>query len=204
MEYKIDLTGSGWLEIYLSNNSGEFFVNASYLTDVIGDITSNLLDIVRMHIAPPNLHPNPLRPKEYYLPEAHFPILDEPGCYKWTYFIPEHDKLIITVQHYKEYDAPGGYIDEIDAPFTATLSVWEFAQMHIIQLETILRQYGITGYKKKWLEHEFPLSSYLLLKRVSDFSKEQLFQMGHLDNVRYPLFKNEVARLLELCNTESQ
>ncbi len=75
MEYKIELTGAGWLSISLANNGEEYLINASYITDVIGDISENLLLVIRTHISPPNPHPNPLRPPEYYLPEANFPIL---------------------------------------------------------------------------------------------------------------------------------
>ncbi len=113
--------------------------------------------------------------------------------------MPDQDKLTITIQEYESYDAPGGYINAVGEAFTITLSVWDFLKLHTTQLEQLLKQYGITGYRKKWVEHEFPLSLYLLLKRVSDFSEEQLLQMGSLDNVRYPLLKNEVARLLDLC-----
>ncbi|MBI5074452.1 MAG: hypothetical protein HZB62_04700 [Nitrospirae bacterium] len=198
MKYEIALTGSGWLDIYLEENGREFFITAAYATDVLGDITSNLLSMIRMYITPPNSHPNPLRPPDYYLPSTDFPILNEPGSYKWSYAIRENDNLIITIQEYKDYE-PGKYIDEVNEAFVATLSLWEFVRMHTIQLEQILKQYGITGFRKNWIEHEFPLSFYLLLKKVSDFSPQQLLQMGSLDNVRYPLLSHEVEKLFELC-----
>ncbi|MEH6892348.1 hypothetical protein V7024_22320, partial [Bacillus sp. JJ864] len=46
-------------------------------------------------------------------------------------------------------------------------------KMIIKEAEQILLKYGIVGYHNSWIEHEFPLSSYLQLKHFL-ISKEKL------------------------------
>jgi hypothetical protein len=54
-----------------------------------------------------------------------------------------------------------------------TCSFHNFIKMVIKEAEQILLKYGIVGYQKSWIEHEFPLSSYLQLKYFLT-SKEKL------------------------------
>ncbi|MBN8201440.1 hypothetical protein [Bacillus sp. NTK034] len=144
VEYK--LTGAGWAECEITLNGKAYKFSAGYLTNAFGDILQALLDI------------NPLYSDEIYKEEgASFSWDAEPIETDWHVKYLGDDKMQIAISEYEDSQHPLAELN-LECSYDAFLQQW------IKTAENILLEYGIVGYKRLWMEHEFPLSIYLQLK----------------------------------------
>lgn len=139
-----DLTGTGWSVGELSYGDARTSLSASYLSDALG----NLLTAVWM------------------VGEGEEPARcswdEEPGEYRWI-FSSVGDNVRLLVLWFDDLwgDAP----DDTGEPvFDVEVSRQELVRAVSEAAQAVLDEYGEEGYKKKWVQHDFPLDTLRLLQ----------------------------------------
>lgn len=156
MQFKYSLAGAGWAEGFIEINSQKCVFSPSYLTDAFGDLLRSLIDLLNGEKS------------EIFLWD------EEPRGLKWKLTLQDNKTLYLTITEYMD---TAENIDEEEGVIVVntTCSFHGFIKMVIKEAEQILLKYGIVGYHESWIEHEFPLSSYLQLKYFL-VSKEKSLQ----------------------------
>lgn len=149
MEFKYELTGTGWAtcEIRIENQIHKY--EAGYLTDALGNFLNALLKI------------NPLYTEKVYLKHgANFFFDNEPSGTDWHLKYLGNDKMLLEVTTYTDIS----FSEDPKLEIQIECSYDEFLLQVVKEAEKLLKEYGIVGYKEMWVEHEFPLSAFLMLK----------------------------------------
>jgi hypothetical protein len=137
------LTGAGWSECDLASGNVSVTISASYLGDALGDLARAVLAIVRGEAF------------------SRSSFDEEPGEYRWL-FTRDGNRVWIRVLAFddlwgKQSDEKGKEV------FRAEASVDELAGALVTALDAVLKDYGTTGYREKWIEHDFPASEHAAL-----------------------------------------
>jgi hypothetical protein len=139
IQYKI--VGAGWSECVLDVYGQTCTVTASYLSDALGEFVKAVNHI----LGGGN--------------EARFSFDEEPGEYRWILKRNEDNALLITIIEFPDLwgdkdDSEGKVI------FEATCQAHEFGKALLVSLNGLLDDYGIVGYKEKWVDAEYPVEQY--------------------------------------------
>ncbi|MBP1995516.1 hypothetical protein [Paenibacillus eucommiae] len=149
-EYK--LTGLGWADGYIEIDKSECYFTASYLSNALNDFLDALLNII-----PGCVPDDELKVSSSFEWEA------EPAGTQWTLTRLEdgniHVKVVFYSDLYLKFD-PEIQVDSI-------CSTNDFVNAVVKELEILIRTHGIIGYRKCWSNHDFPISSFLILKNFS-------------------------------------
>lgn len=95
--------------------------------------------------------------------EAHASFAEEPGEYRWLFTNIGGDEIIIVLIEFDELW--GNKSDEEGRKiFKIQCTLKDLIKAFIQTLTDLLDKYGEKGYKDKWIEHDFPMQKYLLLK----------------------------------------
>jgi hypothetical protein len=145
-EVSIDyqLTGSGWSECTIDVFGQRCVVTASYLSDALRELVSGVNHILGGGS------------------EARFRFDEEPGEYRWILSRITDQAVAIRILEFAELwgekaDSEGKQL------FEATCPIRYVADALLQTLNALLAEHGIEGYRKKWLEAEFPKDDYLKL-----------------------------------------
>lgn len=97
----------------------------------------------------------------------------EPWANIWYLEFHMPDTLNVSVAFHEEYDTT-----ETSSPsrtITGTCSFRQVTSAIVSALESLLVSEGIIGYRSQWVEYEFPLARFLILKRFTiDFSDQPI------------------------------
>ncbi|MCM3597222.1 hypothetical protein M4D55_15715 [Metabacillus idriensis] len=160
------LNGAGWAECHLEINSRKYSFTAGYLTNALGDLLQALLNI------------NPFYTEDVYVKSGSELFWDaEPSRTDWYFRYLGDRKMQLKVTFYEDDN------DDENPKIELNNECYydNFLGEVIGEAEKILREYGIVGYKNMWIEHDFPLSTFLQLK----------FYLEHRSE--FPITKNTIS-----------
>ncbi|MDQ0896796.1 hypothetical protein [Paenibacillus sp. V4I7] len=147
MEFIYTLDGAGWALGSIKINSQEAYFSPSYLSDALYILLKSLISVT------PDLTPFPVK-------QATFEWMEEPGGTVWTLERADSKHLNVKISSYEDMYSKKELVTDLNE----TCLYIEFIQAVIIALDLILQKHGVDGYKEKWINHEFPMKQYLLLK----------------------------------------
>lgn len=160
MRFQYILSGSGWAEGFIEVNSQRCDFNPSYLTDALGDLLDSFLQIL---LYEPN-------PKKNHFNKVSFCWDEEPNGTEWILTRLENEKVSLVIKSfndiYSKSTEQGSVVINTICNFTDLLSEI------IREVDGLLTKHGIAGYKESWLNHEFPLSSFLRLKHFLHLNQQ--------------------------------
>ena len=137
IKFTYDLVGTGWSKCVLEIKNKKIITTASYLDDALG----NLSDAIYQALCG----------KKYS--KAIF--TEEPGEYRWVF-----EKINNEITNLKiiEYDDLWLNLPDKDGTiiFETEISIIEFSKAFINGVTNLFNKYGMEGYKKTWIEHNFP------------------------------------------------
>lgn len=145
MQFKYELSGHGWAKGFIELHSQKCEFNPSYLTDAFGDLLQGLLDLINGEN------------------RTTFLWDEEPRGLQWTLILHDNHTLSLTITEFMDTFVD---LDEQEGKVVVdtTCHFPDFIKMVINEADHLLKKYGIVGYRKSWIEHDFPLSNYLQLK----------------------------------------
>lgn len=144
MKFKYCLESAGWAYGFIEVNSQRVDFSPSYLSDAFGDLLRGLVDLLKGEA------------------RAIFLWDEEPRGLKWKLALRDPNTLSLIITEYDDtfrIDQQEG-VNVIDTNY----NFLEFIREIVKEAEQLLLTHGIVGYQDSWVEHEFPLSSYLQLR----------------------------------------
>jgi hypothetical protein len=137
LHLKYALTGSGWSECTLSVDDVNVTTTASYLSDALDSLCLAVIGILRGEA----------------MTRASFD--EEPGEYRWLFNRLTSDRLRIRILMFRELWANRPDV-EGETIFDAECRLRTFAGALVSELQRLLAEHGLEGYRGKWIEHDFP------------------------------------------------
>lgn len=148
MRFEYKLQGAGWADFYIEINSQRFSFSPGYLTDALGGILNAIKEI----------HPLFDTEGDYKEYGSHYTWNAEPNVLEWNLKYIDNEKILINLTHFEDDEEEGIVVLNEECLYDV------FLNEVLREVELILVEYGIVGYKEMWYENEFPLSSFLELK----------------------------------------
>ncbi|WP_221029978.1 hypothetical protein [Actomonas aquatica] len=141
------LVGTGWAEAVLDHDGESVAVSASYLSDALGDLARAAIAVVRG------------------TGEVSFSFAEEPGEYRWILRkqSPGHHRLTLL-----EFDKLWGNRPDSAGTLLGefTFESVEFGGMVLRTLAEVERMYGVSGYKERWVQYDFPHTEFATLRAL--------------------------------------
>lgn len=153
MRIIFDLNNHGWANgAVLLNDHKVCDYSVSYLQDALGNLANATVNLINGS------------DKEIFLWWA------EPGEYFWT--IESKKEIVnIHVKYYPDWSADpeenGNYINNNESKvlLNIDLTLKEFVDSVFNCLNDVLEKYGVEEYKKRWVDDDFPLKEYEMIKK---------------------------------------
>ncbi|WP_223701852.1 hypothetical protein [Sutcliffiella deserti] len=136
MEFDYQLSGTGWARGYLKINNKKFNFIASYLTDALNDLLKSLLIIT------PKCVPYPQKKSSFIMEQ-------EPERTVWKFETQDDKNVFITIVNKNEA-----------VVFQEQCLLDDLLTVVVKSISKLLKKHGIKGYKKSWVNYEFPLDEY--------------------------------------------
>lgn len=182
MEFSYEICDIGWAEAYIEINGSKDYFSVSYITNALKDLIEGIMSLI----------PECVREDEVK-DQISFEWHSEPGGSIWNIKSINSGKLHIVIESYEDIYLKVGKRITLDEICDKT----DFAKCITGELSSILKKYGLVGYRETWYEHDFPISAYLKVKNF--LVTGQNFQVEHIE--RYPnneYSKSELERELML------
>lgn len=144
-DYRI--TGLGWSECVVSDETQTCTVTASYLSDALGHLLIAASAVVSL------------------FRRVTFSFEEEPGEYRWVITSLGMNEIQVEILDFQKSwsvkpDEAGSSVFKTNClPDTFARAVFSAAQQ-------VLSEYGETGYAEKWVEHPFPILQFRELERI--------------------------------------
>lgn len=132
-----ELTGTGWSECRVEIGDVGCSVTASYLSDALGELASAVEDVLRW----PGV-------------DARAVFAEEPGEYRWRFVAAGRDRVRVKIIEFPDWGITND--DAGKVVFDAECSRRALGQAVAAELRRILEAHGERGYRKKWVEFDFP------------------------------------------------
>jgi hypothetical protein len=136
MEFDYQLSGTGWASGYLKINNKKFNFIASYLTDALSDFLKSLLIIT------PKCVPYPQNKSSFIMEE-------EPERTVWKFERQDGKNVLITIVNRNE-----------KVVFQEQCLLDDLLTVVVKSINKLLKTHGIDGYRKSWVNYDFPLEEY--------------------------------------------
>ena len=146
IDYVLD--GSGWALATVSVGDHEAAMTVSYLHDSLGQLADATLELVADGT------------------EVTVVFMAEPGEH---HLIARRcgDAVAVEVRWFKDWASWGMYPPgRYQVVLGGTCTVAAFRQQVVAALERVLAEFGVSGYKAKWVEHDFPVAALKRLKQT--------------------------------------
>lgn len=148
-----ELVSIGWCRYSLTVGSREVTTTGSYLSDALGGLACATVELVEG------------------AKQSRFSFDEEPGEYRWVFQV-SRDRVQIRVLWFE--DLWSGKPDEAGkVEFDAECSLADYVDAIQTMLERTLSTYGLEGYRKQWVEHEFPVEILEELQRLASIDRPQ-------------------------------
>ena len=184
MKFSYEIYDIGWANAYIEINGYKDYFSVSYMTDGLKDLVEGVLTLL------PECMPNDEVKKKIV-----FEWYAEPGGAIWTIESINNNQLHILIKSFEDLDLKIGGKITLDEECYKT----DFIQCIVDEMDSILKEYGLVGYRKTWYSHDFPISTYLKLKNY--LMDGRGFQVEHIE--RYPgneYSKSELQKELALLD----
>lgn len=139
---------AGWTNCEIFINGERTILTASYLDDALGNLTEATLKIAEGEKI------------------AHAIFAEEPGEYFWEIAKIDDEEIAIEILWFDEWKGIRQSSDKGESVLRFKCSLLTFVRRIIICLSEVLNEYGLEGYKNKWISHEFPLQNYEKLRNI--------------------------------------
>jgi hypothetical protein len=139
------LTGAGWAKCAIAADGRNCTVTASYLSDALGKLVLAAATI---------------------LAGAHCVSIgfdEEPGEYRWSIVCTGNSIVQVNILSFGDL---WGHQPDSEGTLLLAISctTLEFGKAVRDTAEAVLREHGLSGYKEKWIEHDFPARQLDLLQ----------------------------------------
>ena len=144
LTYTID--GTGWATATVTTSEGSVQMAASYLHDTLRNLAQVVLDLGGGES------------------EGTVVFMDEPGEHQLQ-LRRSGDNVLVEIQWYDDWAS--WKLASRHGPktlLTATVPLAELRRTVTGVLADVLEQFGVQGYREKWVEHDFPLAEYERLR----------------------------------------
>jgi hypothetical protein len=135
--FSYSLTGSGWAKASLVIEGGRADMTASYLSDALGDLCEAMLRL--------------LEGEETTTTS----FVEEPGEYRWLFTRRPNDQIHVRILSFADEGLPEA---DGEVLLDAECSLDKLARRVVASVRELERTYGKKGYRKKWKEHDLPVS----------------------------------------------
>lgn len=136
------LTGRGWAECLISIDGNLTGLTASYLEDALGNLAKATLRISQGE----NL--------------AYAIFAEEPGEFRWKISNINGKEISVEILEFDEWKGLRQTDDKGKTILQFECELIIFVRRIINCLSEVLNEHGLDGYKKMWVNHEFPLQTY--------------------------------------------
>lgn len=136
------LTGTGWAECTVSIGREHATLVASYLSDALGDLCAAVIGILRGQR------------------ETRVTFTEEPGEYRWRLTAITPERIRVEIADAVNYNGRGAVI------LSADCSTRSFASALLTALQHLHSTLGPDGYRKQWVEYDFPLNQMAELAKL--------------------------------------
>ena len=144
MEFSYRLTGTGWAEARIADESAWATITASYLEDALGDLLEAVGVLLEGATA------------------ARCSWEEEPGEFRWLF---DRDESLVRLRilgfrdlYSQEPDESGDLVFQTEQPLgTLAQSIADGAQ-------AVLDEYGEEEYLNKWVDHPFPTEHLAMIR----------------------------------------
>jgi hypothetical protein len=145
IDYK--LTGLGWAECIVADESRSCTVSASYLSDALRSLVLAATAVASGFRA------------------VTFRFDEEPGEYRWVIRSPRLNEVELSILEFPQLwgDRPDEEGQEI---FQTKCLPLTFAEAVLAAAKNLRESLGESGYAEKWAEHPFPVSQLQELERL--------------------------------------
>lgn len=166
MKIEWEIQEAGWLDLIIEINGTYYFYNYRWTYDVLGEISNILVNLIP-------LYEDSFNRKSCFLADSE-PIID-----LWE-FQKKDDILFIDITSFKGVDLNNIVIEKnlfknynINKNLLRAHILEEqkiqiefnlFVKEMVCSFDSLLKKYGIVGYRENMVRFEFPLSFYLILK----------------------------------------
>jgi hypothetical protein len=159
LRFKYILNGSGWAEGFIEVNSQKCEFNPSYLTDALGDLLEGLVEVT--------FNTNH---KQRHFNTVFFDWDEEPNGLEWMLAPLEDGKVSIKIKSFDDISSKdneqGIYV------LNSVCNLKDLTEEIIKEVDSLIKNHGVVGYKESWVNHEFPLGSFLKLKHYLKENKK--------------------------------
>jgi hypothetical protein len=144
------ISGTGWVDVTLSDGQQQISGNVSYIHDSLGNLADAAVSLLTS------------------LPtEKVVVFMDEPGEHQLILTPVEADILLVELRWYNDWASWNMYPqDRYDLLFKTESTVLEFATIAKRILTEIWVEHGYERYLEKWVEHPFPNQQYNALLQL--------------------------------------
>jgi len=143
------LERAGWGTVRISDGSSSVHATVSYLHDSLRELAEAANGLQRG------------------ADRGRIVFMDEPGEVQLVFHRTD-DALSYEVRSFADYNSWGmGPSESFDVDLSGTTTVRSFVAEVCGQMEDLLQKYGQDGYRKRWIEHEFPMDLLLQLRAGS-------------------------------------
>ncbi len=138
------LSGTGWAECTLSDESSSCELTASYLSDALHNLVTAATAVLSGFL------------------QVTFRFDEEPGEYRWVIYSPRVNEIQIEIREFDELW--GNQSNSEGRLLFNTLCLPEtFAKAVLAAAEQLLEKHGEAGYLEQWTEHPFPAKQLAVL-----------------------------------------
>lgn len=145
VEFVYRLTGTGWSEARLTIGAASTPLSASYLDDALGDLVRATAALAQADST------------------VRVSWAEEPGEYRWV-FDRSGDAVSVRVLWFDSLWGPDPD-EKGKVLLNATCSVKAFQRAIASGARAVLNEWGETGYRAKWVEHDFPTTALIEIER---------------------------------------
>lgn len=141
IDIKYTLRNHGWADCEIISENAKINISASYLSDALGGLLSAVVELI-----------NGKR-------EARTQFDEEPGEYRWIFNQTKENLIDLKIIEFPELR--GNKPNEDGKELLKTeCTLKELATTLFNSADAILKKFGEDGYKKNWIEHDFPINQY--------------------------------------------
>jgi hypothetical protein len=147
IQYK--LKGYGWASLFITNGSSYTEITISYLSNPLAELLTALICLSENKSQSETIN-----------------FFDEPGAHSLVLTLKSDRTLQLEIYFSEE----GGELNYVETAkklvYSDIDSLDDLSHLVLVTVKDLLNDYGLKGYKEKWIEHDFPETLFLQLLKL--------------------------------------